>query len=111
MRLRCAPSSWPRGDGADVLSCRREGGYTSNVARMRDFFQHRSGHFLLLTATAFLMFFANLGGASLWDLDEGRNSTCAREMMLSGDWVVPTFNGELRDHKPALLYWLQIFSY
>jgi 4-amino-4-deoxy-L-arabinose transferase-like glycosyltransferase len=73
--------------------------------------QHRIGHYLLLTAVAVPLFFWNLGGASLWDLDEGRNLTCAREMMLSGNWVVPTFNGELRDHKPALLYWLQIIGY
>jgi len=78
---------------------------------MHSFFEHRGGHYLLLTAAAALLFFANLGGASLWDLDEGRNATCASEMMQSGNWVVPIFNGELRDHKPALLYWLQIFCY
>ncbi len=78
---------------------------------MHSLFQHRNGHYLLLTALAVPLFFWNLGGASLWDLDEGRNLTCAREMMLSGNWIVPTFNGELRDHKPALLYWLQIFCY
>lgn len=78
---------------------------------MRTFFEHRGGHYLLLTAVALPLFFLNLGGATLWDLDEGRNATCAREMMLAGDWIVPTFNGQLRDHKPVLLYWLQIFCY
>jgi 4-amino-4-deoxy-L-arabinose transferase-like glycosyltransferase len=78
---------------------------------MHAFFQHRAGHYLFLTAAASLLFFANLGGATLWDLDEGRNATCAVEMMASGDWIVPTFNGELRDHKPVLLYWLQIVCY
>ena len=29
------------------------------------------------------------------------------EMLDSGDWVVPHFNGLLRVDKPALLYWLQ----
>lgn len=75
------------------------------------FFEHRFGHYALLLAAAIPLFFWNLGGATLWDLDEGRNLTCALEMMLSGNWIVPTFNGVLRDHKPALLYWLQIFSY
>ncbi len=78
---------------------------------MHSFFEHRGGHYLLLAAIAVPLFFWNLGGASLWDLDEGRNLTCAREMMLSGNWVVPTFNGELRDHKPVLLYWLQMACY
>ena len=27
------------------------------------------------------------------------------------DWVVPTFNGELRAHKPILLYWLMMTAY
>ena len=32
-------------------------------------------------------------------------------MRESGDWIVPTFNGKLRSHKPALLYWLQVAAY
>ena len=32
-------------------------------------------------------------------------------MLERGDWIVPTFNGELRDHKPALLYWAQMVSF
>jgi 4-amino-4-deoxy-L-arabinose transferase-like glycosyltransferase len=57
------------------------------------------------------MFLVNLGGPSLWDIDEGNNAEAAREMMERGDWVVPTFNFELRNDKPALLYWLQIGAY
>src|SRR6185503_6962568 len=72
---------------------------------------HRGWHYVLLIGLSGLMFFLNLGGATLWDLDEGRNATCAWEMMESGNWIVPTFNSSLRDHKPALLYWLQILSY
>lgn len=43
---------------------------------------------------------------SLLDRDEPRNALAAREMIASGDWMVPTFNGELRLHKPILPYWL-----
>src|SRR5262249_28156379 len=57
------------------------------------------------------LFLVNLGGPSLWDLDEGRNAGCAQEMLESGDWVVPKFNAKLRDVKPALLYWLQVAAY
>ena len=53
----------------------------------------------------------NLGAARLWDRDEPRNAGAAREMMQSGDWITPTFNGELRAHKPALLYWCMIGAY
>jgi 4-amino-4-deoxy-L-arabinose transferase-like glycosyltransferase len=57
------------------------------------------------------VFFTNLGGPRLWDDDEPRNATCAREMLARGDWIVPTFNSELRTDKPALLYWLMMGSY
>lgn len=53
----------------------------------------------------------NLGAARLWDRDEPRNAGAAREMLESGDWVTPTFNGELRAHKPALLYWCMMGAY
>ena len=53
----------------------------------------------------------NLGAPSLWDIDEGHNAEAAREMLDSGNWLVPTFNFQLRDHKPPLLYWLQIAGY
>lgn len=72
---------------------------------------HRGWHYLLLIAMAGLVFFLNLGGAALWDVDEGRNADCAFEMMQADNWIVPTFNGNLRIDKPALLYWLQISSY
>ncbi len=65
----------------------------------------------LLSVIAGILFFGNLGGARLWDRDEPRNATCAREMLARGDWVVPTFNAELRTHKPIMLYWLTMASY
>ena len=52
----------------------------------------------------------NLGGADLWDIDEGNNTEASREMRESGNWVVPTFNYELRVDKPALINWLQILA-
>ncbi|GIW92714.1 MAG: hypothetical protein KatS3mg110_0755 [Pirellulaceae bacterium] len=55
--------------------------------------------------------FANLGATRLWDRDEPRNAGCAWEMLERGDWIVPTFNGELRSHKPVLLYWLMMSAY
>ena len=66
---------------------------------------------VLLIAVGVLIFFANLGGPPLWDRDEPRNAGCAAEMMAANDWIVPTFNAELRTHKPILLYWLTIASY
>src|SRR5688572_7867355 len=78
---------------------------------MRSFANQRLFHYLLLIAFALVLFFWNLGAASLWDVDEGRNATAALEMFERDEWIVPTFNAELRVDKPALLYWLQIFAY
>ena len=32
-------------------------------------------------------------------------------MLERGDWVVPYFNGEIRTHKPVLLYWFMMSAY
>jgi 4-amino-4-deoxy-L-arabinose transferase-like glycosyltransferase len=72
---------------------------------------HRAGHYALLLAVTAALCFPNLGGPSLWDIDEGNNAEAAREMLESDNWVVPTFNGQLRVDKPALLYWLQLGAY
>ena len=71
----------------------------------------RTWHYVLLLGVASLLFFPNLGVPSLWDIDEGNNSEAAREMLECGNWVVPTFNFELRVDKPVLLYWLQMSAY
>ncbi|MFG0247260.1 MAG: ArnT family glycosyltransferase [Phycisphaeraceae bacterium JB051] len=44
--------------------------------------------------------------SSLFDRDETRFSSATLEMLASGDYIVPTFNGDLRPDKPILIYWL-----
>ncbi|MCA9132127.1 MAG: glycosyltransferase family 39 protein, partial [Planctomycetales bacterium] len=65
----------------------------------------------LLVLIVLSVFFVELGAARLWDRDEPRNARASHEMLARGDWIVPTFNGSLRDHKPILLYWGQMLSY
>lgn len=60
---------------------------------------------------AVLVFFTNLGSAALFDEDEPKNAVCGREMFLRGDWLVPTFNQDLRTDKPILIYWIMLGSY
>jgi 4-amino-4-deoxy-L-arabinose transferase-like glycosyltransferase len=72
---------------------------------------HRAGHYLLLGLVTLATTLPNLGAPSLWDIDEGHNAEAAREMLASGNWIMPTFNFQLRVDKPALLYWLQIAAY
>jgi 4-amino-4-deoxy-L-arabinose transferase-like glycosyltransferase len=73
--------------------------------------QRLARDYAIVASVAALVFFTNLGGARLWDRDEPRNAVCAREMLEAGDWVVPRFNAELRDHKPVLLYWFMMSAY
>jgi len=73
--------------------------------------QGRAGHYLLLLAVTAGLYLPGLGMPSLWDIDEGNNASCAREMLESDNWIRPTFNYGLRVDKPALLYWLQIGAY
>lgn len=65
----------------------------------------------LVAGAAATLLLTNLGGGRLWDDDETKNARCGAEMHERGAWVVPTFNGELRSHKPVLLYWAMRASY
>src|SRR5262245_44591561 len=68
-------------------------------------------HVLTILLVSGAVMLTGLGAPRLWDRDEPRNAGCAREMLERNDWVVPTFNGELRAHKPVLLYWCIMPSY
>jgi len=46
----------------------------------------------------------------LCEVPEARVAQVAREMLASGDWVVPTLGGERRGFKPPLPYWLTALS-
>ncbi|HBR56766.1 MAG TPA: hypothetical protein DEA22_04755, partial [Blastocatellia bacterium] len=62
---------------------------------------------------AFAVVFVYLFGLSvpLIGPDEPRYAQVAREMFQRGDFVTPTLGGFLWFEKPALLYWLEIFSF
>src|SRR5438093_5226103 len=47
---------------------------------------------------------------ALWDRDEPRNAQAARQMLQSGDWVVPRFLDKVRTAKPVFTYWMQAFA-
>lgn len=55
--------------------------------------------------------FFGLGNRPVYKIQEVRIAETAREMLESGDWVVPRYNGELRLQKPPLPYWLTAASY
>lgn len=60
---------------------------------------------VLLALVCFLAFFLGLGSHHLFDPDEGRSAEVAREMLVSGHWLVPTLNFDRFHDKPAFYYW------
>lgn len=49
--------------------------------------------------------FTLLGNRALNEPDEGRYAEMSREMLVSGDWWVPTLHGLAHLQKPPLIYW------
>jgi 4-amino-4-deoxy-L-arabinose transferase len=69
----------------------------------------RGGPILLLVLFA-IVYLAPLGVRPLSTPDEVRYGEIAREMILSGDWVSPHFNGVRYFEKPVLGHWLNAAS-
>jgi 4-amino-4-deoxy-L-arabinose transferase-like glycosyltransferase/membrane-associated phospholipid phosphatase len=67
---------------------------------------HTRAFALGLAAILFLSYLFVTTRSTLWDRDETRFSEATVEMVHSGDYLVPTLNGELRADKPVLIYWL-----
>jgi 4-amino-4-deoxy-L-arabinose transferase-like glycosyltransferase len=58
-----------------------------------------------------LTFVVGLGHPAIEDADEGFYAESGREMVASGDWITPHFDGEPRTNKPILFYWLIALDY
>ena len=62
--------------------------------------------FPLVLFISFVAIFFQLGSRSFENQCYIRYAEVAREMIRSGDWIVPRLEGELFLHKPALIIWL-----
>jgi 4-amino-4-deoxy-L-arabinose transferase-like glycosyltransferase len=58
-----------------------------------------------------VLFFTLLGSRPLWDIDEGMHAATSKQMIQTGDWVTPYFNGEPFYDKPPLYNWLAAISF
>ncbi|CAB1073244.1 Polymyxin resistance protein ArnT, undecaprenyl phosphate-alpha-L-Ara4N transferase; Melittin resistance protein PqaB [Olavius algarvensis Delta 1 endosymbiont] len=74
-------------------------------------FNHSASHILMLSLLCILLFFFRMGGHSLWDIDEGMHAATSKDMVLSNDWITPTYNGENFYDKPALFNWFVAVSF
>lgn len=64
-----------------------------------------SRKFLLLLVLVMFPLFLQLGDRGLNEPDEGRYSEMGREMMVTGDWLIPRLNGVPHYAKPPWIYW------
>ena len=59
---------------------------------------------------AAILYFIGAGRVSLWDRDEAWYAQTSKQMLESGDWVVPRFLDAPRYAKPIFIYWCQAAS-
>ncbi|HHJ63840.1 MAG TPA: glycosyltransferase family 39 protein [Aquifex aeolicus] len=66
--------------------------------------------YILVPAVLFLYFY-NLGLNQVWQPNEAFYAEGAKNMLKTGDFLTPVFNGELRLNKPPMTYWLTALSF
>jgi 4-amino-4-deoxy-L-arabinose transferase-like glycosyltransferase len=65
---------------------------------------------LWLIGLALLLMGAGLGLRDPWPADEPRFALVARDMLRSGDWLIPRVGGDLYADKPPVFFWLMAAS-
>jgi len=73
--------------------------------------KERRFHIVFLVLISFIIIFWNLGGNSLRDLDEALHAQISKEIINTGDWLIPHIRNIPYLHKPPLQFWLTAFSY
>ncbi len=81
-----------------------------SIGSPREHGQWPAWSWVVLLAVALSCFGAGSWLLPLMDRDEPRFAEASREMLETGNWVVPHLNGEYRFDKPPLIYWLQAGS-
>ncbi len=66
---------------------------------------------LLITGLGLLVIGAGLGLRNPWPADEPVFALIARDMLASGNWLIPMVGGDYFQDKPPLLNWLQAAGY
>ena len=71
----------------------------------------RSYYLPALLIVVLTISFFRLGSLTLFDVDEAVFAEATREMVETGDWLTPTYNGVNRYDKPILFYWMMALAY
>ncbi len=95
----------------DVLAGATIGIVCGYVAiKYREFISNHKKEFFVFTLVFALLFY-KLGEFPFYVIDEAKNAEAAREMLEREDFIVPTFNYQLRTDKPPLHYWFFMLFY
>jgi len=73
--------------------------------------QKESFFIFILVATCLVLYFFGLGAGPMGDIDEAMHASTSKDMVLSGDWVTPQYNGQNFYDKPPLFNWLVAISF
>ena len=66
---------------------------------------------IILIGICLVLFFFRLGAGPLGGHDESKHASTSKDMVLSGDWVTPRYNGENFYDKTPLYNWLAAISF
>jgi 4-amino-4-deoxy-L-arabinose transferase-like glycosyltransferase len=88
-------------------------GYLSGYISLKyiSFLKKYKIELLVLLLIPTVLFLYNLDAFPFYIVDEARNAEAAREMLAQSDFLVPTYNYELRTDKPPFHYWIFILFY
>ena len=67
--------------------------------------------FLLTFLPLIFLYFYNLGVNDVWIYNEAFYADGAKNMLNTGDYLTPIYNGELRLNKPPMTYWLALLGF
>ncbi len=84
------------------------------VSRLEKSLQPRTQLIILLgwiLAIALITLFWGIGDIGLIDETEPLFVEASRQMLVTGDWITPYFDGETRFDKPPLIYWLMVLCF
>jgi len=70
-----------------------------------------AGRAAVLGLLCYLQFLLGNGSFSIMDNTEPKFAVCAKNMLRTGNWLIPQWNGRVRFDKPPLVYWLQAVAY
>ncbi len=66
---------------------------------------------LVLLALGLTVIAAGIGLRDPWPADEPLHALIARNMLATGNWLLPMVGGDFFQDKPPLLFWMQAFFY